>query len=59
MGTGILIIDDKVKVCRSLAQNFEHLGYRTVIATSGKEALAAFSAGSSTSCWARRAASTC
>jgi DNA-binding NtrC family response regulator len=45
MGTGILIIDDKVKVCRSLAQNFEHLGYRTVIATSGKEALAAFSAG--------------
>ena len=45
MGTGILVIDDKVKVCKSLAQNFEHLGYRTVIATSGKEALAAFSAG--------------
>ena len=46
MGTGILVIDDKVKVCKSLAQNFDHLGYRTVIATSGKEALAAFSAGS-------------
>ncbi len=45
MGTGILVIDDKVKVCKSLAQNFEHLGYRTVIATSGREALAAFSAG--------------
>jgi two-component system, NtrC family, response regulator AtoC len=45
MGTGILIIDDKVKVCKSLAQNFEHLGYRTMIATSGKEALAAFGAG--------------
>ena len=45
MGTGILVIDDNVKVCKSLAQNFEHLGYRTVIATSGKEALAAFSAG--------------
>jgi DNA-binding NtrC family response regulator len=45
MGTGILIIDDKVKVCKSLAQNFEHLGYRTMIATSGREALAAFGAG--------------
>jgi DNA-binding NtrC family response regulator len=45
MGTSILVIDDKVKVCKSLAQNFEHLGYRTMIATSGKEALAAFSAG--------------
>jgi DNA-binding NtrC family response regulator len=45
MGTGILIIDDKVKVCKSLAQNFEHLGYRAAIATSGKEALAAFAAG--------------
>jgi DNA-binding NtrC family response regulator len=45
MGTGILIIDDKVKVCKSLAQNFEHLGYRAAIATSGKEALAAFGAG--------------
>ena len=45
MGTGILVIDDNVKVCKSLAQNFEHLGYRAVIATSGKEALAAFSAG--------------
>jgi DNA-binding NtrC family response regulator len=45
MGTGILIIDDKVKVCKSLAQNFEHLGYRAAIATSGREALAAFAVG--------------
>ncbi len=45
MGTGILVIDDKVKVCKSLAQNFEHLGYRAAIATSSREALAAFAAG--------------
>jgi len=41
----ILIVDDKVKLCISLAQNFEHLEYHTVIATGGKEALAAFSGG--------------
>ncbi len=41
----ILIVDDKVKVCVSLAQNFEHLDYHTVIVTGVKEALSAFSAG--------------
>jgi DNA-binding NtrC family response regulator len=44
MGTCILIIDDKIKVCKSLAQNFEHLDYRTLIATNSREALTAFSA---------------
>jgi DNA-binding NtrC family response regulator len=42
--TGILIVDDKLKLCKSLAQNFEHLGYEAAIATGGDEALAAFSA---------------
>jgi DNA-binding NtrC family response regulator len=44
MGPSILIVDDKVKLCKSLAQNFEHLGYRTAIATNGDEALSAFAA---------------
>jgi CheY-like chemotaxis protein len=44
MNTSILIIDDKPKLCKSLAQNFEHLGYRTTIATSRAEALAGFRA---------------
>jgi two-component system response regulator AtoC len=28
MATGILIIDDNIKLCKSLAQNFDQLGYR-------------------------------
>ena len=29
METGVLIIDDNIKLCRSLAQNFDQLGYRS------------------------------
>jgi DNA-binding NtrC family response regulator len=29
MATGILIIDDNIKLCKSLAQNFDQLGYRS------------------------------
>jgi DNA-binding NtrC family response regulator len=39
----ILIVDDNVKWCRSLAQNFEHQGYRIFSATTGNEALGIFS----------------
>jgi DNA-binding NtrC family response regulator len=42
--SNLLIIDDKVKLCRSLARNFEHVGFTTSIATSGQEALSRFSA---------------
>src|SRR5512136_1735958 len=38
----ILIIDDKLKVCKSLAQNFEQRGYQTLYATNGPEALGLF-----------------
>jgi len=44
MEASILIIDDKVKLGRSLAQNFEHLGYEAAIASHGAEAMASFSA---------------
>ncbi|GAK55595.1 two component, sigma54 specific, transcriptional regulator, Fis family [Candidatus Vecturithrix granuli] len=36
----ILIIDDHLKLYKSLARNFKHLGYQTVHAQNGNEALA-------------------
>jgi len=39
----VLIIDDKEKLCKSLALNFEHVGYSALYATSGAQALAVFS----------------
>ncbi|PIE32882.1 sigma-54-dependent Fis family transcriptional regulator [candidate division KSB3 bacterium] len=39
MTTSILIIDDNVKWCKSLAQNFEPRGYQVSFTTSGAEAL--------------------
>ena len=39
----ILVIDDKVKICQSLAQNFDQRGYHTFYATSGKKAFQLFS----------------
>jgi DNA-binding NtrC family response regulator len=44
METRILIVDDKEKLCSSLARNFEHLGYRAETATCGREALGSFAA---------------
>jgi DNA-binding NtrC family response regulator len=38
----ILIIDDKLKVCQTLAQTFEQLGYQPVYALNGKDALDLF-----------------
>ena len=38
MQARILIIDDNLKWCKSLAQNFADRGYQTIYATSGKEA---------------------
>lgn len=38
MQARILIIDDNLKWCKSLAQNFEDRGYQAVYATNGKEA---------------------
>ncbi len=38
----MLIIDDKLKLCKSLAQNFDQRGYRTLYATNGADALALF-----------------
>ena len=35
----ILIIDDKIKVCESLAQNFRELGYRSHSATNSSDAV--------------------
>jgi DNA-binding NtrC family response regulator len=38
----VLIVDDKVKLCRILAQDFENVGYSSLYATSGTDALNAF-----------------
>ncbi len=38
----ILIVDDQVKVYKSLARNFQHLGYHTTHATTGQEAVERF-----------------
>ena len=39
----ILIIDDKIQLCETLARTFDHLGYQTFSATTGQEALRIFS----------------
>lgn len=39
MNKTILIIDDKVKLCKTLVQTFGHIGYRALYATHGTEAL--------------------
>ena len=38
MATGILIIDDNIKLCKSLAQNFDQLGYRSHFAENSAKA---------------------
>jgi two-component system, NtrC family, response regulator AtoC len=38
MTTGILIIDDNIKLCKSLAQNFDQLGYRSFYAENSSKA---------------------
>ena len=40
----LLIVDDNAKLCRSLARNFEHVGFSTSIATCAQEAVSRFSA---------------
>ena len=42
MSKSILIIDDKIKICRSLSINFEQSGYSTASATDPEEALKVF-----------------
>ena len=41
--SSILVVDDKEKLCKSLAWNFEHVGYTAFYATNGQQAVAAFS----------------
>jgi len=43
MSCPILIIDDNVQLCKSLAQNFNQLGYKSYLATNSKEAIHTFS----------------
>jgi len=38
MATGILIIDDNIKLCKSLAQNFDQLGYQSHYAENSTKA---------------------
>jgi len=38
MATGILIIDDNIKLCKSLAQNFDQLGYQSHYAENSSRA---------------------
>jgi DNA-binding NtrC family response regulator len=40
----ILIIDDKIRVCESLARNFNHWGYTSHSAVNGKDAVTIYSA---------------
>lgn len=42
MSRDILIVDDKIRVCESLGQNFEQLGYICTYATNGSEAISKF-----------------
>jgi len=39
MNKTILIVDDKIKLCKTLAQTFGHIGYQALYATHGSEAL--------------------
>lgn len=41
--SSILVIDDKEKLCKSLAWNFEHVGYKAFYSTNGQQALGVFS----------------
>ena len=43
MKRNILVIDDKIKICQSLAQNFDQRGYQTFFETTEEKALALFS----------------
>ncbi len=38
----ILIIDDKIKLCKSIARNFDQLGFKTFFATNSKESIELF-----------------
>ena len=38
MGKGVLIIDDNIKLCKSLAQNFDQLGYQSHYAVNSTKA---------------------
>ena len=38
----ILIVDDKIKLCETLAQTFDQLGYHSLYALNGKDAIALF-----------------
>jgi DNA-binding NtrC family response regulator len=42
LNSAILIVDDKVKLCKILAQDFENAGYTCFIATNGADAINAF-----------------
>jgi len=42
LNSAILIVDDKVKLCKILAQDFENAGYTCFIATKGADAISAF-----------------
>lgn len=42
MSRKILIVDDKIRVCESLGQNFKQLGYSCAYATNGSEAINKF-----------------
>jgi two-component system, NtrC family, response regulator AtoC len=41
--SSLLIVDDNLKLCRSLARNFEHVGFSVSIATCAQEAVGRFS----------------
>jgi DNA-binding NtrC family response regulator len=43
MKGNILIVDDKVKLCKSLVENFDQSGYQSFYATNRKKALSLFS----------------
>jgi two-component system, NtrC family, response regulator AtoC len=42
--SSLLIVDDNAKLCRSLARNFEHMGFSASIATCAQEAISRLSA---------------
>jgi len=46
MGREILIIDDKIKVCESLASNFNHWGYTCRLAVNGEDAVGIYTTSS-------------
>ena len=42
-GFNVLIVDDNGKLCRSLARNFEHVGFSVSLATCARDAMSIFS----------------